>query len=115
MMCLVTYRYGVDEENDECHEEEDADAADEPPLVLLPDDVLQGLPGRGEPQERRLRATGAEEITHIYGDHRDRRDRNNSNLIIMLLNNLHNQYQLVHNVPHSHTVVNQYAAFTYRH
>ena len=53
---VVTYRHRVDEENNEGNEEEDADATDEVPLVLLPDDVFQGLPGRGEPQEGGLRA-----------------------------------------------------------
>ena len=63
VVTMVTYRHRVDEEDDECDEEEQADTTNEVPLVLLPDDVLEGLPRGGEPQERCLGAAGIERGT----------------------------------------------------
>ena len=55
MKMRCTYRYWVDEENNKDYKEEEKDATNEVPLVVLPDDVFQGLPWRCEPQETGLR------------------------------------------------------------
>ena len=47
----VTYRHGVDEEGYKDDEKDEDNGRDEVPLVVLPDDVLEGLPGGREPQE----------------------------------------------------------------
>ena len=47
-----THRNSVEEEEEEEADEEDDDSSDEVPLELLPDDELEGLPGRSEPEER---------------------------------------------------------------
>lgn len=41
---MNTYRHRVDKENNEDDDEKQDDTADEIPLVVTPDDVLQGLP-----------------------------------------------------------------------
>ena len=48
----MTHGGGVDEDDNDYHQQEDDDAPNDVPLVVAPDDVLEGLPGRGEPQER---------------------------------------------------------------
>ena len=50
-------RKSVDHECEEENEDEDEEAADDVPLVVLPDDVLQSLPRTREPQKRRLWTT----------------------------------------------------------
>ncbi len=49
--CHVTYRSGVDEDDDEDHQYDNDNGANDLPLVVLPDDVLEGLERRREPQE----------------------------------------------------------------
>ena len=48
----MTHGGGVDEDDNDYHQQEDDDAPNDVPLVVAPDDVLEGLPGRREPQER---------------------------------------------------------------
>ena len=48
----MTHGGGVDEDDNDYHQQEDDDTPNDVPLVVAPDDVLEGLPGRGEPQER---------------------------------------------------------------
>jgi hypothetical protein len=47
----ATYRERVDEDGDEEKEEQEDENADDDPLVVAPDDELEGLPGGGKPQE----------------------------------------------------------------
>lgn len=46
-----TYWEGVDEEHDKEDEDEDDQGADDVPLVVAPDDVLQGLEWTCKPHE----------------------------------------------------------------
>lgn len=48
----MTHRSRVDEDDDDEDEQDANDGADDHPLVVLPDDELEGLPRRCEPQER---------------------------------------------------------------
>ena len=52
----TTYGHGIDEQRNEDNQQQQNDECDEIPLVVLPDDVLECLPGRGEPEERGLGA-----------------------------------------------------------
>ena len=47
----MTHGGGVDEDDNDYHQQEDDNAPNDVPLVVAPDDVLEGLPGRREPQE----------------------------------------------------------------
>ena len=42
---------GVDKDDQEHHQQNDDHAPNEMPLVVLPDDVFEGLERRGEPEE----------------------------------------------------------------
>lgn len=47
----------VDDEDDEGYEEEQEEEPDDVPFVVVPDDVLEGFPGRKKKVERSLRTT----------------------------------------------------------
>ena len=54
----MTYRSRVDKDDNDDNEEDHDDRSDDVPLVVLPDDELEGLPGGGEPEEGSSRAVG---------------------------------------------------------
>ena len=47
----ITYGSSVDKDNDDNNQQYDHNGADNVPLVVLPDDELEGLPWRREPEE----------------------------------------------------------------
>lgn len=47
----MTHRSSIDKDNDDNDQQYDHDSADDVPLVVLPDDELERLPRRGEPEE----------------------------------------------------------------
>ena len=46
-----THWRGVDKDADDDEKQDGNQDSDDPPLVVLPDDELEGLPGGGEPEE----------------------------------------------------------------
>lgn len=47
----MTYRSGIDKDDNDHYQQYDHDSANNVPLVILPDDELECLPRRGEPEE----------------------------------------------------------------
>jgi len=47
----MTHRGGVDEDDNDHNQQDQDDAPNDVPLVVAPDNELEGLPGRREPQE----------------------------------------------------------------
>ena len=54
----MTHRGGVDEDDNDHNQQDQDDAPNDVPLVVAPDNELEGLPGRREPQEWGGWATG---------------------------------------------------------
>ena len=54
----ITYWCCVDENHQQDHQQHDDNAPNDVPLVVLPDDVLEGLQWRSEPEEGGGRAVG---------------------------------------------------------
>ena len=57
---MSTHREGVDEQGNQNKEKKEQDDGDYKAAIVLPDDVLEGLPRRCEPQERSLWAAGGD-------------------------------------------------------
>ena len=47
----TTHGGGVDEDDNDHNQQDQDDAPNDVPLVVAPDNELEGLPGRREPQE----------------------------------------------------------------
>ena len=47
----MTYRSSIDKDDDDNYQQNNHDSANDVPLVVLPNDELERLPWRGEPQE----------------------------------------------------------------
>lgn len=61
MTCQVTHRSRVDEDDDQDNEHDNDQCAYDVPLVEFPNDELESLPGRCEPQEGGGRTAGGRE------------------------------------------------------
>ena len=54
----MTHGGGVYEDGNDHHQKDPNESPNDVPLVVAPDDELESLPGRREPQERGGRAAG---------------------------------------------------------
>ena len=63
----MTHRSRVDEDDDDEDQQYADEGANDPPLVVFPDDELEGLPRRREPQERRGRTAERREGRSLLG------------------------------------------------
>ena len=56
-LCDNLSRNAVEQNTNEGDEQQEEQSTDDVPLVVIPDDEFEGLPGGGEPHERRFRST----------------------------------------------------------